>query len=75
MQKLWKEYVYNFKQKRRTKYGFYIATDSPKLDENFKISFTVPNKLMQDQFKKGKPKLLQFLREKLNNYGIEIDVF
>ena len=29
---------------------------------------------MQDQFKKGRPQLLHFLREKLNNYGIKIDV-
>ena len=41
---------------------------------DFKISFTVPNKLMQDQFKKGRPKLMNFLREKLNNYGIAIVV-
>jgi DNA polymerase-3 subunit gamma/tau len=27
---------------------------------------------MQDQFKKGRPKLMNFLREKLNNYGIAI---
>jgi DNA polymerase-3 subunit gamma/tau len=28
---------------------------------------------MQDQFHKGSPKLLKFLREKLNNYGISIN--
>ena len=49
-----------------------VGTDLPKLLEGFKISFTVPNKLMQDQFHKGRPKLLKFLREKLNNYGIDI---
>ena len=27
---------------------------------------------MEDQFRKGKTKLLNFLREKLNNFGIEI---
>ena len=49
-----------------------IGTDLPILSENFEISFTLPNKLMQDQFHKGRPKLLKFLREKLNNYGISI---
>ena len=49
-----------------------VATDIPKLQKNLEISFTVPNKLMQDQFQKGRPKLLNFLREKLNNYGISI---
>jgi DNA polymerase-3 subunit gamma/tau len=29
---------------------------------------------MEDQFKKGKPKLLNFLRENLNNFGIDIHV-
>jgi DNA polymerase-3 subunit gamma/tau len=49
-----------------------VGTDIPKLGEKFKISFTVPNKLMEDQFRKGRPPLLRFLREKLNNYGIKI---
>ena len=42
--------------------------------ENFHISFTLSNSLMQDQFLKGRPNLLHFLREKLNNYGIDITV-
>ena len=29
---------------------------------------------MADQFKKGRSKLLNFLREKLNNYGLKIIV-
>ena len=41
-----------------------VGTDVPKLGKDFKISFTVPNKLMEDQFKKGRPMLLKFLREK-----------
>ncbi len=49
-----------------------VATNQPKLENDFKISFSIPNKLMQDQFQKGRPKLLGFLREQLNNYGIEI---
>ncbi len=51
-----------------------VGTDLPKLGKNFKISFTVPNKLMEDQFRKGRPKLINYLREKLNNYGIKIVV-
>ena len=51
-----------------------VGTDLPKLEKDLKISFTVPNKLMFDQFRKGRPKLLNFLREKLNNYGIDIVV-
>jgi DNA polymerase-3 subunit gamma/tau len=71
---LWKSYVVLLNTKGERSMASIIGTDIPKLEANFKISFTVPNKLMQDQFKKGRPKLMNFLREKLNNYGIAIDV-
>ena len=29
---------------------------------------------MEDQLKQGRPKLLKYLRESLNNYGISIEV-
>ena len=72
LQKLWKEYVELLHKKGERSMASIVGTDLPKLEDNFKISFTVPNKLMEDQFKKGKPKLLKFLREQLNHYGIEI---
>jgi DNA polymerase-3 subunit gamma/tau len=74
LQDLWKEYVALLLKKGERSMASIVATDVPKLKENLKISFTVPNKLMQDQFRKGRPKLLSFLREKLNNYGIDIIV-
>ena len=74
LQKLWKEYVALLNEKGERSMASIVATDTPRLKEDFVINFTVPNKLMQDQFKKGRPKLLQFLREKLNNYGIKIHV-
>ena len=74
LQKFWTEYVNLLQQKGENSMASIVATDIPKLKENFKISFTVPNKLMQDQFKKGRPNLLNFLREKTNNYGISIQV-
>ncbi len=73
LQLFWKEYVVLLNKKGERSMASIVGTDLPKLGENFKISFTVPNKLMQDQFQKGKPKLLKFLRDKLNNYGIEIN--
>jgi DNA polymerase-3 subunit gamma/tau len=74
LQKLWKEYAKILDKKGERSMASIVGTDVPKLEEKFKISFTIPNKLMQDQFKKGRPKLLHFLREKLNNYGITIEV-
>ncbi|QNM86689.1 DNA polymerase III subunit gamma/tau [Polaribacter pectinis] len=73
LQTLWKEYTALMLQKGERSMASIIGTDVPVLHENFKIQFTLPNKLMQDQFHKGRPKLLKFLREKLNNYGLSID--
>ena len=73
LQKSWKEYVDLLNKKGERSMASIVAADLPKLGDGFKINFTVPNKLMQDQFKRGRPKLLQFLRERLNNYGITID--
>ena len=74
LQELWKSYVDLLNKKGERSIASIIGTDIPTLGSNFEISFTVPNKLMQDQFKKGRPKLMNFLREKLNNYGIAIVV-
>ena len=74
LQELWKSYVELLNKKGERSIASIIGTDIPTLGADFQISFTVPNKLMQDQFKKGRPKLMNFLREKLNNYGIAIVV-
>jgi DNA polymerase-3 subunit gamma/tau len=74
LQALWKSYVDLLNKKGERSIASIIGTDIPSLEADFKISFTVPNKLMQDQFKKGRAKLMNFLREKLNNYGIAITV-
>ena len=72
LQELWKEYAAKLHKKGEKSMASIVATDVPKLQDTFQITFTLPNKLMQDQFKKGRPKLLSFLRENLNNYGIDI---
>ncbi|WP_299013514.1 DNA polymerase III subunit gamma/tau [uncultured Polaribacter sp.] len=74
LQTLWKSYVDLLFKKGEKSMASIVGTDLPKLQGKFTINFTVPNKLMEDQFKKGRPKLLNFLREKLNNYGIAIEV-
>jgi DNA polymerase-3 subunit gamma/tau len=74
LQLFWEEYVNLLRKKGENSMASIVATDIPKLENNFKVSFTVPNKLMEDQFRKGRPKLLTFLREKANNYGITIHV-
>ena len=74
LQTLWKSYVELLNNSGERSMASIIGTDIPALGTDFQISFTVPNKLMQDQFKKGRAKLMNFLREKLNNYGIAITV-
>ena len=72
LQDLWIAYVTFLQEKGERSMASIVAADIPKLEANFKVSFTVPNKLMEEQFKKGRPKLLNFLRDRLNNYGISI---
>lgn len=49
-----------------------INANKPVLKENHQIVFALPNKLMEDQFGVIRSKLLNYLREKLNNYGISV---
>jgi DNA polymerase-3 subunit gamma/tau len=74
LQECWKTYVALLQAKGERSMASIIGTDIPALGIDFKITFTVPNKLMEDQFKKGRPLLLNFLRERLNNYGVSIVV-
>ena len=48
-----------------------INANKPILKNN-QIVFALPNKLMEDQFGIIRPKLLNYLREELNNYGIVV---
>jgi len=74
LQHYWAEFSNLLLKKGERSMASIVATDKPKLQKDFKIVFTVPNKLMKDQFLKGRPTLLNFLRKKLNNYGITITV-
>ncbi len=73
LQDLWKEYVGILQKKGERSMASIVGTDKPLLLENFLVSFTLPNKLMQDQFLKGRTPITKFLREKLNNYGLSIE--
>lgn len=51
-----------------------MSSDTPKLVEEFTIGLTLPNDLMRTQLESGKPALVRFLREELNNYGILLNI-
>ncbi|CAM1340250.1 DNA polymerase III subunit gamma/tau [Tenacibaculum aestuarii] len=70
----WKKYYFQLQRIGEQSMAAIIASDEPQLQEDFTIVFSVPSDLMKSQLEKGKPKLLRFLREKLNNYGIQINV-
>ena len=74
LHKFWKAYQEQLIKKGEKSMASIIAADLPSLKENFVIEFILPNKLMEDQLKQGRPKLLKFLRESLNNYGLSLEV-
>ena len=72
--KVWKKYHTRLIKKGEKSIASILIADEPVLKENFVIQFTLPNTLMKDQLKQGRPKLLKYLRESLNNYGLSLDV-
>ena len=67
----WKQYIKNLREKGKKDIASIIGADDPKLD-GLTISVTLPNTMMQSKLKSHKPILLKFLREKLNNYSIDL---
>ena len=74
LQTAWKDYQKFLIKKGEKSIASILATDIPTLQENFHIQFILPNKLMEDQLKQVKPKLIKFIRESLNNYGISLNI-
>jgi DNA polymerase-3 subunit gamma/tau len=74
LEAIWTEYHQKLQKKGERSIAAILAADTPILKENFVIDFTLPNKLMEDQLKQGRPKLMKYLREYLNNYGISLNV-
>ena len=74
LQKNWSDYQKLLIKKGEKSMASILAADLPSLQDNFNVQFMLPNKLMEDQLKLGRPKLIKFLRESLNNFGITIKV-
>ncbi|WP_299134254.1 DNA polymerase III subunit gamma/tau [uncultured Tenacibaculum sp.] len=68
----WKKYYFKLQDMGERSIAAIIASDEPQLREKFQVAISLPNDLMKSQLEKGKRKLLTFLREKLNNYGVQI---
>ncbi|MDO6812308.1 DNA polymerase III subunit gamma/tau [Tenacibaculum soleae] len=70
----WKKYYFKLQELGERSIAAILASGEPQLDTSFTIIFSLPNDLMKAQLERGKSKLTRFLREKLNNYGIQIKV-
>lgn len=69
---VWKKYYFKLTEQGEKSLASIISASEPILSAKFEIIYTLPNKLMADQLERAKPKLLRFLRERLNNYGLSI---
>jgi DNA polymerase-3 subunit gamma/tau len=74
LEKAWKLYHTKLIKSGQKSIAATFNADLPVLSENFKISLTLPNTLMQGQIEKEKPKLIKHLRTTLNNYGIQFSI-
>ncbi len=70
----WKKYFFKLQEEGEKSIAAVIASNTPLLGANFEIQFSLPSDFMKAQLEKGKPKLLRFLREQFNNYGLQINV-
>ena len=70
----WKKYYFKLQELGERSIAAILASGEPQLGKAHSIIFSLPNDLMKTQLERGKPKLIGFLREKLNNYGIQIEV-
>lgn len=74
MRSVWNKYYYNLQDLGKKNIASILIADKPSLLANFEISITLPNQLMKKQLEADKHNLLGFLREKLNNYGINVTI-
>jgi len=74
LEKAWKSYHAKLIKSGQKSIAATLNADLPVLNDDFKISLTLPNTLMQDQIEKEKPKLIKHLRTTLNNYGIQLSI-
>lgn len=71
--KLWETYKEKLEKNGEKIVASIMNTDIPKVLKNT-AELTFPNSMMKGEFNKTKPKLLKYLREKLNNYSIDFKI-
>jgi DNA polymerase-3 subunit gamma/tau len=74
LQKVWGNYHKELIKRGEKSIASILAADVPTLQEDFKIQLMIPNSHMEDQLRQGRPKLIKFLRESLNNYRLDLEI-
>jgi len=73
MQAVWKEYVSRLQKKGEKILASNLETDTPTL-KGTAIQLEFPNDTMRVELERAQHNLLEFLKRKLENYDITIDV-
>lgn len=71
--KVWDEYIHFLHEQGERIFASVLNSKRPELLQN-KILFTCSNKIMKAELEKVRPKALQYLREKLNNYSLDFEI-
>jgi DNA polymerase-3 subunit gamma/tau len=68
---LWNQYSANLLKDGKKILASILTTNKPKVVNNT-IHFEVPTTLMRDQLESGKNPLMKFIKEKLNNFKVDL---
>lgn len=71
--KAWDEYAAMVKEEDRQSYYATLTKHKPVMREKFQIDFLVDNHVQKSDIDEDKVRLLEFLREKLNNWKIKLE--
>ena len=74
LQKLWNEYTENLKKEGKQNVASIMQMHKPDLIEQSTVQFAVANDMNKVEMTREMEQLLPFLREKLNHYGIKINL-
>ena len=70
----WNNYIAQLDSKGKKIMAANLNMDQPQLNEAFLMSMTVPNQIIQQEIDRNKFELLQFLRDKLENDHLDLQV-
>ena len=74
MQKAWMQYAGGLKAKGKKILSSSLQSDTPKLLNKTTIGITVANHTMKTEIERDETPLLDFVKEKLNNYDIKLEI-